>query len=369
MSDQHDTEAEPQTVRDLHGTQIVTRSVLGSEVAMGRSGGVDYAKMSDMVDTAKLLAKAGPMLPPWLQDNAGGMFAICMRAQELGISPLTLANWTYVVKNNNVERVAYESQYFHALVEKYAPLEERLRYEILGEGDERRCRVWGTIIGEREPRSFTSDTLKNLRPARNEYGKIKGSPLWDTKPELQLFYNASRDFARVWFPDVIGGMYGRDEMLDHGGTEVRPAITNTIADRLPAVAGAGGFDANGIARTLGEAPVEQEKPAATQEPATAERASKPRKAAQKAAPEPAKPVTDEYLAGIQEKNFALHEPATAPDYIAWAERWIGNLSDADYGEQRWEGERDLRTTCKVSVTDRKRIEKLLQAKITELKKG
>ena len=79
-----------------------------------------------------------------------------------------------------------------------------LRNKFVGEGDSRRCIVWATAKGEAEPLEYTS----------SEFGKIqpKNSPLWKTKPDLQLFYNASRDWARMYFPDVIMGVYAEDEL-------------------------------------------------------------------------------------------------------------------------------------------------------------
>jgi hypothetical protein len=42
------------------------------------------------------------------------------------------------------------------------------------------------------------------------------------KPEVQLIYNAVRDFARIEFADVVGGLYTRDEMRDFGWNEIGP---------------------------------------------------------------------------------------------------------------------------------------------------
>lgn len=237
-----DIEAERTKALELAGRKEMAIERAG-QVALSETGGVDYATLKDLHTFAGWLCKAGPMLPPWLQDNHGGMFGICMKAHELGISPLALANWSYVVENKGVSRVAYESQFFHAIIErKNGPLKDRLNYEIIGDGDDRRCRVWATFKGEDKPREFLSDTLGNLRPGKNQYGSIKGSPLWETKPELQLFYNASRDFARVYCPDVIAGMYGRDEIEDYkerfqgpqNAKDVSPAsdLSPRLIDRL-----------------------------------------------------------------------------------------------------------------------------------------
>lgn len=236
-----DIEAERKQALELAGRKELAVERAG-EVALSAHGGVDYATLKDLHTLAGWLCKAGPMMPPWLQNNHGGMFGICMKAHELGISPLALANWSYVVENKGVERVAYESQFFHAIIERpNGPLKTRLNYKIIGEGDERRCEVWATLKGEDEPRRFLSDTLANLRPSKNQYGQTKGSPLWEKKPELQLFYNASRDFARVFCPDVIAGMYGKDEIEDHKehfqGPQNAKDVSPAVADISPRLKG------------------------------------------------------------------------------------------------------------------------------------
>lgn len=224
------------TTNETEAVRAARRELIehrASQVALSPDGtGINYENILQVWDAAKLYAQMGPMLPPWLQGNTGGMFGIVLRAKELNMSVLTLANWTYVVENKGVTRIAYESQYFHALIESHAPIKERLHWEIIGEGEDRRCRVWATLKGETEPRVFLSDTLAKLRPGKNQYGQTKGSPLWDSKPDLQLFYNASRDFARVYFPDVLGGCYGVDEMVDVGGNVVGPDATKDVSPNL-----------------------------------------------------------------------------------------------------------------------------------------
>jgi len=215
-------------------------------VQLFKGGGVDYANLRDLVEAAKLLAASGPYLPPFMQGNVGACFANCMRAQELGVSPLALAKWTYVVEQlqggQKVMQIAYESQMFHAVIEARAPITTRLQVGYEGTGDGRRCRVWATFKGEKEPRYFPpldadpeQFTLGKLRPKRNERGAVMGSPLWDKRPDLQLFYNMSRDWARMHAPDIIAGMYGRDEMEDAGfavASDVAKDVSPGLAGRL-----------------------------------------------------------------------------------------------------------------------------------------
>ncbi|WFU45977.1 hypothetical protein QA640_45170 (plasmid) [Bradyrhizobium sp. CB82] len=132
---------------------------------------MDYANLRDLVDAAKLLAASGPYLPPFMQGNVGACFANCMRAQELGVSPLALAKWTYVVEQfvggQKVEQIAYESQMFHAVIEARAPITTRLQVADEGEGDMRRCRVWGRPSRARRSRAISRRSMPRRISSRS----------------------------------------------------------------------------------------------------------------------------------------------------------------------------------------------------------
>lgn len=81
----------------------------------------------------------------------------------------------------------------------------RLRHSFAGEGDSRTCTVRATGT-DGEEMIYTSPPFGKIQP--------KNSPLWKTKPDLQLYYNTSRDWARVWFPDVLLGVYAEDEIRE-----------------------------------------------------------------------------------------------------------------------------------------------------------
>ena len=206
-------------------------------------GGLVFRNALELADAAKYMSAAGPLLPPWLQGNVGGCWAVLLRSQETGISPLALAQMMYVTEKNNVQRVGYDSVYFRTMVEKFAPIKERLAARYEGEGEDLVCIVYATFKGEREPRQFPPAgtekefTLAKLRPERNDYGKIKGSPLWDDKPALQMFYAMSRDWARMYCADIVAGAYTREELATAGYTDAvevtRPAdLSPRLRERL-----------------------------------------------------------------------------------------------------------------------------------------
>jgi len=147
-------------------------------------------------------------LPIHMRNHVGVCLAICIQAVEWRMSPFAVANKSYVVN----DRVAYESQLIHAVIEQRAPLAKRLRHTFAGEGSNRTCTIIGHVRGEDQPFEYMSPPTGQITP--------KNSPLWKSKPDLQLFYNASRDWARMYFPDVIMGVYSDDEIAEAHGTFV-----------------------------------------------------------------------------------------------------------------------------------------------------
>lgn len=243
------TDNGPVTRRDLVEGRIdkVLTDRTGGVPVAGGMGGLQLTDMLKVAEAAKLMSTAGPMLPGWLQGNVGGCWAIIIRAMELGISPLTLANWTYLppAKQGREQRIAYESQYYHAIIEARAPIKDRLQWRIEGTGDARKCFVWATFKGETTPRTFPPEnsgdefTLGKLRPALNDYGGVKGSPLWLTKPEQQLFYAMSRDWARVYCPDILGGVYAAADMDEEPAAASPRDVSPRLHERLKGPAGEG----------------------------------------------------------------------------------------------------------------------------------
>lgn len=175
-------------------------------------GGVAFTNMGELLEFSKLMSISLQAVPKHCRDQPGVCLGICIQAVEWRMSPYAVANKSYVVN----DRISYESQLIHAVIEQRAPITTRLRHRFTGEGDKRRCIVWATCKGEEEPLEYTSPEFVRIQP--------KNSPLWTTKPDLQLFYNASRDWARMYFPDVIMGVYSVDELEDMPGTQALEQI-------------------------------------------------------------------------------------------------------------------------------------------------
>lgn len=196
---------------------------LASQISVA-GGGVTFSTMNDVMEFAKMMAVSKLAVPPLLRDQVGVCLAVTIQAIEWRMSPFAVASKAYMVN----DKLAYESQLIHAVIEHRAPIIGRLKHSYIGEGDKRQCKVWALVRGEDTPLEYTSPYISAITP--------KNSPLWKSKPDLQLYYNTSRDWARVYFPDVIMGVYSDDEI--EAISEVNPSHgkassrTQRLVDRL-----------------------------------------------------------------------------------------------------------------------------------------
>lgn len=209
----------------------------GVEVS-DQSGGIRFQNMLEVLEFSKMMAVAETAVPKHLRGNPGMCLAVCVQALEWRFSPFAVANKSYVVN----DRIGYESQLVHAVIEQRAPIVGRLRHRFEGEGDERICIVWATLRETGETLEYRSPPFAKILP--------KNSPLWKTKPDLQQYYNTSRDFCRAYFPDVLLGVYSSDELRDHVGPDNAKDVNDrpSVGQRLKSASKGRGFNASHVER-------------------------------------------------------------------------------------------------------------------------
>lgn len=171
---------------------------LVSTVRFGKSS-LTITTMGEAMEFAKIMALSKQMIRKDFRGNPEMCLAVCIQAHEWGLNPYAVASKAFIVN----DMVSYESQLIHAVIETRAPLKGRLRSEFAGEGDERKCRVYGTFNGETEPHEYVSPKFRNINP--------KNSPLWKSDPDQQQVYYSTRAWARRHCPDVIMGIYTPEE--------------------------------------------------------------------------------------------------------------------------------------------------------------
>lgn len=201
-----------------------------------RSGGFQIVPQSfgEVMEFARAMALSGVAVPKHLRGNDGACMAVAMQAFEWGMSAFSVANKSYSVN----DRIAYEAQLIASVVNTRSGIQGRLKYAYEGDGDERRCIVTGKLDGE--ILEYKSPKFRDIHP--------KNSPLWKSDPDQQQGYYSARAWARRHVPEVILGVYDRDELTtieaeDNDpppagdvveGEIVRsdtPAIENRVEDR------------------------------------------------------------------------------------------------------------------------------------------
>ena len=346
------------------------------------AGGITFTSAVEVMEFAKLMA-LDEKGAPHLYKNVGTCLRITFQAIEWGMSPFAVADKSYEVN----KRVAYESQLIHAVIESRAPLKKRLRAEYLGEGPTRQCKVWGTFIGEEEPHDYTSPMFKDI--------KVKNSPLWHSDPDQQLFYYASRSWARKWAPDVLMGIYTKDELQEHptaGREEEEPSGSN-LQRRMDAARTAGAEPRNGthgaaveqlehlsrgdtVVTPQGNTTAQAKEPVVTIE-------HEPQGQGQQADKAAEPPKTTKQSSGIGRRGKPSSKKAEADDplpadprpvkptdakgYLLYAEHWIDELGEGDHekGWQRWQDEMDLRRELVVPIKEANRLRGMLTTKVGE----
>lgn len=215
--------------------------------APGEVRAIKFENAKDMLDFAQGMAKAQTAVPGYLRGNVGDCLAIVIRAYEVGLSPFFVASCSYRTTNPQGEAtIGYNATFYNAVILAHAPLRERPEYEYVGEGPDLCCKVLFKLRGETRAREYLSKPLRELHPGymlnarleSNQASKrfltyaqaqdmlrqaggqlpagqwlvVRGSQLWERKPNVQMSYDAIRDVARLYFPDVLGGQYTGEEL-------------------------------------------------------------------------------------------------------------------------------------------------------------
>tara|TARA_R110002074_G_scaffold262994_1_gene435082 strand:+ start:4783 stop:5724 length:942 start_codon:yes stop_codon:yes gene_type:complete len=181
--------------------------------------------MGEAMELAKLMASSN-FVPPHLRGKPGDCLAVVMQAGRWAMDPFSVGNKSYFVN----DRIAYEAQLVHAVINSAGVLDGKLKPEWEGEGDALKCTVRGKLKGEDEILHRTVK-IKNIT--------TRNSPLWKQDPEQQLAYYATRAWVRLHAPEVLMGVYTPDELSQNMGTagaasevrELRPLTTAMLIEQ------------------------------------------------------------------------------------------------------------------------------------------
>lgn len=189
----------------------IDRVVTGSIELDDDGSGISMKRLIDAMEVAKMMSISGPAVPAFMQNQPGICYAAVVRAVRWGMDPFFVAEQMYLTKNPKTgeEKVAFMAQLIVAVINARAPLQEKLRVVYEGEGDAMKATIYGLPKGQTRELDYETPTLGALIKARgkNDYGNVKGSPLYQNDPKQQLWYYGARGFCRRHFPEVLAGVF------------------------------------------------------------------------------------------------------------------------------------------------------------------
>ena len=186
----------------------------------------NYSELEGMINLSRLMATSKVTIPVHLR-NEGDCLAIVMQSAQWGMNPFSVAQKTFLL--NGV--LGYEAQLVAAIINKNAPIKERLNYQFVGN--------WDKVIGNTKEKTSRNGNIYRVSASTPEDEKgcgvivsatmhgetkprelhlmltqvtVRNSTLWAEDPKQQLSYLASKKWARLFCPVVILGVYTKDEV-------------------------------------------------------------------------------------------------------------------------------------------------------------
>jgi len=196
---------------------------------------------------AEMMAKSN-MLPVMFRGDVYGCYALQQLAFVWQTNPVLLAPGLYKVKPDSP--LTLDGKTVKSIVGRFAPVKDHyIADEYFGD--------WSKVIGKFkmvESKKATDDygrpklyRIPDWKP-EDEDGlgirlsavlmngititytlllkqcQTRNSTLWGEDPQLQLYYRAIARFSRKYFPEILNGMYIREEFDDENAIEVRAEV-------------------------------------------------------------------------------------------------------------------------------------------------
>lgn len=155
--------------------------------------------MDRVIRMAEMMAGGKSTVPAHLQKNPADCMAVVLQAMQWGMLPHIVAQKTHLVNGT----LGYEAQLVNAVVQESGCITGRFHYEYRGNSPTMECRVGAIIRGERE--ITWGEWLNEAKVT------TKNSPLWKTNPRQQMGYLQVKNWARLYAPGAILGVYTPDE--------------------------------------------------------------------------------------------------------------------------------------------------------------
>lgn len=179
----------------------------------------DANRMHALMQFAEMMSKAVVTVPKHLHGKPADCLALTLQSMRWRMDPFVVAGKTHLVNGN----LGYEAQLVVAVLKNSGAVRGRPHYEYRGQDNSLECRAGFIPAGEE---SVVWTEWLNISGITT-----KNSPLWKVNPKQQFGYLQARNWARLYAPDALLGVYTDDELQ---ATPMQPAERNMgAAEKVP----------------------------------------------------------------------------------------------------------------------------------------
>lgn len=259
-------------------TALTTHPQPSQQGALALSGDDQLQFISDAVRTFQGVQQLANVIssmessPIHLKGKPADCFRVTVQAVKWRMDPFAVAECTSLVHG----RLCYEGKLVAAVLRSMGAIVGRLEHEITGKGQDAAITITGLPKGGKKPCSV-SGTVREWRTIGKDKAGNRIDNAWDKQPETMLVYRGTRQWARLFTPEAILGVYTPDELED-----MREVVGTVVATDPPAArtADPAATENGGVAQPMTEqpsggsptgssVPAGGQSPAAGQQPAPA----------------------------------------------------------------------------------------------------
>lgn len=175
---------------------------------------------------AGLMSRMGTM-PQHLVGKPADCFRIVVQSGKWGMDPFAVAECTSLVHG----RMCFEGKLVAAVLKAMNALDGRLKFKIEGEGQKSKITVTGRPRGHDED-CVLHGTVEGWRTHTKHKEGHTIPNNWDKDPHSQLIYRGTRQWARLYTPEALMGIYTPDEM-DEIRTVEAEVVSSTTHTNVP----------------------------------------------------------------------------------------------------------------------------------------
>lgn len=163
-------------------------------------------------DTFDVMARAADafskstIIPKDFQGKAANVLVALDMAQRLDTSPILVMQNLYVING----RPSWSSSFIIATINNSGKYKTELQFTLTGSGDSLACYAWAE---DYQCHKSIGPTI-TMKMAKAEGWLGKNGSKWQTMPEVMIRYRAASFFGRLFCPELIMGIYSKEEVIE-----------------------------------------------------------------------------------------------------------------------------------------------------------